>query len=186
MNKGTGWAGMVVCMLLLPAGEAQTVYKSVAADGSITYSSTPPADGQVVDSVELPAATTGGDQSVDSVEASRAAARELETARIEREQRRALEQQNNAGSGTGDEPQLSAQDLQTRCEQARETRIAPLRQAEIDRCKSEGRKDPERCESYWRDYGDAYRNHYGRMTPRMFNDLPECVAAEQARRDPSQ
>jgi hypothetical protein len=67
------------------------------------------------------------------------------------------------------------------CEQAREARLKPMREAEIARCKSEG-KDPGYCERYWSDLGAAVRLPNGNMKPRMFDDLPECVAAHEARR----
>jgi len=75
------------------------------------------------------------------------------------------------------------EELSASCEQAREARIAPLRQAEIDRCKNESRKDPDHCERYYADYGNSFRGFHGKMVPRMFADLPECEAADQARRD---
>ena len=48
------------------------------------------------------------------------------------------------------------------CEQAREERLKPMRDAEIARCKSEG-KDPGYCERYWNTLGrcrpPAERDH---------------------------
>ena len=71
--------------------------------------------------------------------------------------------------------------LDGQCEAAREAKIKPLRDAEIAKCKADARNDPDYCERYWRDYGNASRRANGTMTPRMFDDLPECVAAAKAR-----
>lgn len=72
--------------------------------------------------------------------------------------------------------------LEAECEQQREAKIKPLREAEIARCKASERNDPAYCERYWRDYGNAVRRPNGTMTPRMFDDLPVCVAAYEARK----
>ncbi len=72
--------------------------------------------------------------------------------------------------------------LEAQCEKEREERIKPLREMEIAKCKADTRNDPSYCERYWRDYGNAVRNLNGTMTPRMFDDLPVCVAAFRARK----
>jgi hypothetical protein len=71
--------------------------------------------------------------------------------------------------------------LDAQCEAAREAKIKPLRDAEIAKCKADARNDPDYCERYWRDYGNAVRRANGTMGPRMFDDLPACVAAAKAR-----
>jgi hypothetical protein len=71
--------------------------------------------------------------------------------------------------------------MEQQCEVAREAKLKPMREAEIARCKEEG-KDPGYCERYWSDLGNAVRLPNGSMKPRMFDDLPECVAADEARR----
>src|SRR6476619_4899263 len=72
--------------------------------------------------------------------------------------------------------------LEAQCEAARAAHIKPLRDAAIAKCKADGRNDPGYCERYWSDYGNAHRMANGVMSPRMFDDLPECVAAAQARK----
>jgi hypothetical protein len=72
--------------------------------------------------------------------------------------------------------------LEAQCEQEREARIKPLREMEIARCKADTHNDPAYCERYWKDYGNAVRRPDGTMTPRLFDDLPVCVAAFEARR----
>ena len=75
------------------------------------------------------------------------------------------------------------QAMEQKCETAREAKLKPLRDAEIARCKSERGTDPDYCERYFRNYGDSMRSANGTMTPRMFHDLPECVAALEARQE---
>jgi hypothetical protein len=72
--------------------------------------------------------------------------------------------------------------LEAQCEQERETRIKPLRDAEIEKCKADSKNDPGYCERYWKDYGNSVRSSNGTMTPRMFDDLPDCQAAYAARK----
>lgn len=72
--------------------------------------------------------------------------------------------------------------LESRCAAAREAKIKPLRDAEVAKCKANRADDPEYCERYWSDYGNAKRLANGTMSPRMFDDLPICVSAYQARK----
>ncbi len=72
--------------------------------------------------------------------------------------------------------------LEARCEAEREEMIKPLREMEISKCKADSRNDPAYCERYWKDYGNAVRSSNGSMVPRMFDDLPVCVAAFEARK----
>jgi hypothetical protein len=72
--------------------------------------------------------------------------------------------------------------LEAQCEQEREARIKPLREMEIAKCKADGHNDAAYCERYWKDYGNRIRTPNGTMTPRMFDDLPICVAAFEARK----
>jgi hypothetical protein len=72
--------------------------------------------------------------------------------------------------------------LESQCAAAREAKIKPLREAEVAKCKAARPDDPEYCERYWSDYGNAKRVANGTMSPRMFDDLPICVSAYQARK----
>lgn len=85
------------------------------------------------------------------------------------------------GSAVAADSEAQIKALDAKCEQAREARLKPLRDAEIAKCKASKRNDPEYCERYWHDLGDAMRLPNGTMKPRMFDDLPECVAAFKAR-----
>jgi hypothetical protein len=55
--------------------------------------------------------------------------------------------------------------------------IAPLRTAEIEKCKQDKREDPAFCEQFNADFGEGGRTVSGTMRPRMFDDLPQCVEA---------
>ena len=72
--------------------------------------------------------------------------------------------------------------LEAQCEAAREAKIKPLREMEIAKCKAGHADDPDYCVRYWSDYGNAKRRPNGTMSPRMFDDLPICVAAFNARK----
>lgn len=68
---------------------------------------------------------------------------------------------------------------QARCEAARQAKLEPLRLAEIEKCvKNRGKRSD--CERKFAQYGDATRTQGGKAIPRMFDDLPECVAARNA------
>jgi len=75
--------------------------------------------------------------------------------------------------------QPTVEELEQRCEEMRENRIAPLREAEIEKCKADQSKDPAWCERYYQDYGNATRGPQGKYTPRMFDDLAPCVQARE-------
>jgi hypothetical protein len=72
--------------------------------------------------------------------------------------------------------------LEAQCEKEREALIKPLREAQIAKCKVDSHNDPDHCEHFWATYGDASRRSNGTMTPRMFDDLPICRRAYQARK----
>ena len=75
--------------------------------------------------------------------------------------------------------------LEAQCEAEREAKIKPLREMEIAKCKADQRNDVAYCERYWKDYGNARSGINGVMIPRMFGDLPVCVAAFKARKAPA-
>jgi hypothetical protein len=83
--------------------------------------------------------------------------------------------------------EMTLEELDQRCEAARERALAPLRAAEIERCKSERGNDPDWCERFFADFGEGGRTMSGAMRPRSFGDLPECQEAlEERRRRPMQ
>jgi hypothetical protein len=77
--------------------------------------------------------------------------------------------------------EMSLGDLDQRCDDAREVKIAPLREAEIEHCKQDKRRDPDSCERINSDFGESGRTVTGSIRPRMFNDLPECLDAHKER-----
>jgi hypothetical protein len=72
--------------------------------------------------------------------------------------------------------------MEAQCEHEREVRIKPLRDMEIAKCKADSHNDAAYCDRYWKDYGNRVRTPNGTMTPRMFDDLPICLAAFEARK----
>jgi len=72
--------------------------------------------------------------------------------------------------------------LEAKCEAEREAKIKPLRDVEIAKCKADQNNDPGYCERFWKDYGNSRRGANGGTIPRMFSDLPICVAAFKARK----
>jgi hypothetical protein len=71
--------------------------------------------------------------------------------------------------------------LEAQCEQERDAKIQPLREMEIAKCKADKHNSADFCERFWKDYGAPVRLQNGNMGPRLFSDLPICVAAADAR-----
>ena len=65
--------------------------------------------------------------------------------------------------------------MEQRCEEAREEKIVPLREAAIEECAAKPKNTREYCERFYRDYGAGGTTQNGVYRPRMFNDLPECI-----------
>jgi len=76
---------------------------------------------------------------------------------------------------------MSAEELEALCEREREKRLKPEREAHIKRCIDRGAKDPDWCERYFRDWGEAMRLDIQFVRPALYYDLPECIAAKKAR-----
>ena len=86
----------------------------------------------------------------------------------------------------------SIQELQQQCEDAREARIAPLRQQAIDKCiadRESGRSGTrssrdarQHCERFYADFGQGGTTQSGGFRQRMFHDIPECQALYEAER----
>jgi hypothetical protein len=74
-------------------------------------------------------------------------------------------------------------ELQQRCEDAREEKIAPLREAAIEECVSSRRSTRGRaeCERIYADFGEGGGIVGGARRPPMFLELPECVEYFEAR-----
>ena len=79
--------------------------------------------------------------------------------------------------------QMSTEQLDVMCEKEREKRLAPEREQLIQNCITNQRKSQGYCERYHSDYGAAHRIiGTDRARPALYLDLPECVAAWEARR----
>lgn len=74
--------------------------------------------------------------------------------------------------------EASLKELERRCQEARESKLAPLREAAIEECASQRRSSRTRedCERLESDSGERA----GRR-PAMFIDLPECIEYFEAR-----
>ena len=73
--------------------------------------------------------------------------------------------------------EASLEEMKQRCQQAREIKIAPLREAAIEECVSRRRssRTHEDCERIYRDFGEGGGTATGGFRSGMFSDLPECV-----------
>lgn len=80
------------------------------------------------------------------------------------------------------EPEMKRlDDLDRVCEAAREQRLAPLRAERIERCVTLEKRSREQCEAEYANWGNTRPTAGGRARAGMFYDLPECVAAFEAR-----
>ena len=93
-------------------------------------------------------------------------------------------------AATAERQKAELQKLEKRCADAREKKIAPLRQKAVKECiakdssTSRAKKEEakERCERRNIDYGSGVRNRFGGHEERMFNDLPVCLEFYEAER----
>lgn len=89
---------------------------------------------------------------------------------------------NSDPQGSKDFSKMSADQLDVLCEEEREKRLAPEREQLIKTCVQDTRSSQEHCENYYSDYGDAIRNEdTGLIQRALYVDLPECIAAWEAR-----
>jgi len=77
------------------------------------------------------------------------------------------------GTATAADREAKQAELDAACEQAREAKLAPLREQYIEECvKNKEQPDRKSCEVFYADYGARS----GHRAP-LFYDLPECVEA---------
>jgi hypothetical protein len=157
----------------------QTVYRWVDKEGVVHLSDEPPDGSQAteIEKIETePPPRVGPTQAVAKPPAD-----------DERYQEGELAQQPQidipASVETIDIKAMTLEELDRRCEDAREEEIAPLREAEIARCKQQERNDPAWCERFYADYGAGGKTQFGGYRPGMFHNLPECRDAEKERRE---
>lgn len=162
-------AAAVLSVVAMTAQAETTIYRWVDEQGVVHMSDYPPGHGNY-EVVTMVNPSTPATQAPDErpVVSPTAASR-----RTNGERRRG----EGPATPAVDTSRMSLAELDQRCEDAREKKIAPLREAEIARCKAERRNDPAWCERFNADFGDGGRTVGGTIRPRMFDDLPECVDA---------
>ena len=173
-NGGVVFAlGIILTVVNASVYAQQTVYKWVDEEGVVHFSEEPPVESPE-DEVEVfttdaappyvpPAQTT--------IKSPSAAETDVQ------KQPTKPEIQTRPPVKEIDIREMSLADLDRRCEDVREERIAPLREDEIAKCIQTETGDQAWCETFWADYGDARRTVSGGIIPRLFHDLPECVEA---------
>jgi hypothetical protein len=180
MNKSV-FLGAVIAVLLIithSQASAQDVFKWIDENGVVHYGQSVPAGVENYERVNItpsPAAPTPPQpQAADRPEPS--------------EPEPAFPTPASSAPAAALQPAsaMSLEELDRICEDARERAIAPLRAAAIEECEAAPRRsDPEYCERFHATFGEAARIANGATKPRMFNELPECVQAEQERRNRS-
>ena len=76
---------------------------------------------------------------------------------------------------------MTVEQLDALCEREREKHLKKERTKLVETCKKRGNKQPEWCENYYADWGDARRLDINTLVPALYYDLPECIAAKRAR-----
>ena len=75
------------------------------------------------------------------------------------------------------------QTLSQNCEDARQAKLAPLRDKAITECISKDKKSKDakdKCERFYADFGASTHFKTGGHKERMFNNLPECLKLYEA------
>jgi len=126
-------------------------------------------------------------QMADELEADRKA---REAAAQEKREMGMKDESDSSQTTTNTNPESEAaselKKLKEQCDDARETLIAPLREAAIQECIDKKVKTPEECEKFYQDYGNAGATQQGGFRQRMFHDIPQCQPYYKAEknRDP--
>ena len=181
-NREGAWIlalGIILMVVGANVDAQQTVHKWVDKDGVVHFSDEPPveSEGAKIDTITTDKPPPYEPPAQPAVK-SRAAPEEPV-------EKRSVEPKTDTAPPIEqiDIKEMSLSDLDRRCEHAREEKIAPLREAEIAKCKQQEDTDPARCDRFYADYGEGGRTISGGTYPRMFHDIPECLEAEQERRD---
>ena len=165
--------GIIVTVVCASVHAQQEVYKWVDEDGVVHFSEEPP-----VESPDVEVETLTTDPAPPYVPPAQTTIKSQSAAETDVENQTAQpEIQTPSPVKKIDISEMSLADLDRRCENAREERIAPLRETEIKNCVQTETGDQAWCETFWADYGDPRRTASGMLTPRLFHDLPECVEA---------
>ena len=171
--------GVALMLSAAIAHAQQKVYKWVDEDGVVHFSDSPPDDSAAAETITTaPAPTPSAAPATTLPRTGQSPAVEDSTSTNSASLPKA---ELPAPAPKDDISSMSLTALDQRCEVAREKKIAPLREAEIQQCKQDRRNDPNYCETFNADYGDGGRTASGAMRPRMFDDLPECIDAMNER-----
>lgn len=180
MAKSSGLLIVIGFLLTVVCGNTyaqQTVYKWVDEDGIVHFSEEPP---NVSPDIKVDVVTTDP--------APRPARRPRTTVKSPPPTTAQAESQSMQQAPEmpplvkqDDITKLSLEELDRRCETAREAMIAPLRAAEITKCVQTETGDQAWCEAFWADYGAPSRTASGAIIPGMFYDLTECTEAWEER-----
>jgi len=167
--------GIVLTLFFAGVEAQQTVYKWVDENGVVHFSDEPPNESQASESETIttskPPAYVAPPEPATRKPVASTMDTDVQAAQPEAEIPPLVQ--------NVDVTKMSQAELDRRCEDAREKMIAPLREAEIAKCKQTEDTDPARCDRFYADFGNAVRTVHGTTRPRMFNDLPECIEAEQ-------
>ena len=181
MLSSNGWGTLVLGILLIvlcaDVDAQQKIYKWVDEEGVVHFSeelpTVPPGvKVEVITTDPTPPPVTRAQTTVKSAPPTVAPV-ERQSAQREPEMPQLSKQI--------DITKMSLDELERRCEEAREAMIAPLRAAEIDKCIQTGTGDRAWCEAFWADYGAPSRTASGAFIPGLFYDLPECTEAWEER-----
>jgi hypothetical protein len=169
--------GIILTVVCASVYAQQTVYKWVDEEGVVHFGEAPPKESP---KVEVEVITT--DPAPPYVPPAQTTIKSASPSEpVGEDQSAQPEIQVHPPVKQIDITEMSLADLDRRCEAAREKIIAPLRKAEIAKCIQTGTGDQAWCETFWADYGDSQRTKSGVFIPRQFNDIPECVEAQDER-----
>jgi hypothetical protein len=175
INKSFKSSGLLIVLgasltLASISGQAQqTVYKWVDKDGVVQFSDSPPDNSVGVETI-----TTDKSPPAPAPRPVASPAAAVETAPSA-----PAAAPTPAPAPRVDISTMSIAELDRRCNDAREDMIGPMRESEIAKCQADKRNDPEFCVRFNATFGDGGRNTNGSIRPRLFDDLPECVDAQQ-------
>ena len=165
--------GIILTVVCASVNAQQKVYKWVDEEGVVHFGDAPPNESEAVESETF---TT--EKSPPYVPPAETTIKSPSAAETDVEKQSAKpEPQKPPPIKEIDITEMSLEDLDRRCEDVRDAKIAPLKEAEIANCIQTETGDQAWCETFWADYGAPRRMASGRLTPRLFHDLPECVEA---------
>jgi len=172
--------GLILTVVCASVCAQQTVYKWVDEEGVVHFGEEPPGESP---KGEVEVFTT--DPAPPYVPPAQTTTKSLSALETDVEKKSAQpEIQKRPLVKEIDIADMSLADLDRRCEDVRDAKIAPLKEAEIANCVQTETGDQAWCEVFWADYGDSRRMVSGGFTPRLFHDLPECTEAWEERNSP--